>query len=209
MITPLIIGISGKMQSGKTTTANILKNIFLKQGYHVILDSFAAPIKEMCLENGWLTKEHLKDKNKFCSLQWKNMPGYTYYYNTVRNGPDPEQFMTSRELLQYLGTDIFRHIDKNFWIKLAFKKAQDSIIEDGVEIIIYDDVRFINECEAIKQKNGFLIYLMRSLILDSHSSETELDPFNYNNFHVIIDNSNWSLEELEQSIKNLAYKIGE
>lgn len=69
---------------------------------------------------------------------------------------------------------------------------------------IISDVRFPNEAEAIKDRNGILIRVNRSIELESmHESEKALD--NYNDWDYVIDN-NGTIEDLIEKVKEILIK---
>lgn len=93
--------------------------------------------------------------------------------------------MTEKDpvLLQNIGM-ARRTEDKNYWINKAFEA-----IPQGMDIVIFTDVRFQNEAERIKSEGGCLIEVVR-LNADStryyskdrpadHPSEIDLDNYNW------------------------------
>jgi hypothetical protein len=67
----------------------------------------------------------------------------------------PEQFENGnkpRELLQYVGTDMFRKYDDDVWVRYLVRKIKN---ENPVNAVC-DDCRFCNEADALR-KNGFTI----------------------------------------------------
>lgn len=98
--------------------------------------------------------------------------------------------MSIREWLQFFGTEICRKMYDQVWVSNTLK----TILNEEPKLAIISDCRFINECEAIKNAGGKVIYLKRGLAsADGHISENELDG--YNNFDYVIDNNNISLED--------------
>jgi len=166
----VIIGLIGKKNSGKDTFADQLCSIYDFEKY-----SFAKPLKKVCRELFLLDEKQVNDpilKEKI-DIRWNKSP---------------------RQLLQLIGTDIVRkYIDENFWIK----HFNFYIDKNEHKNIIVSDVRFINELNEIKNKNGILIKINRNEINknlnDNHISETELD--NYNEYDFIINNNFNSLDE--------------
>jgi len=162
-----IIGVSGKIGSGKTTLCNILKEKLIGYGYKVEIINFADKLKRICYE----------------------LTGHYGYTQEDKNVFIPEYSKNVGEILQYVGTNLFRdNFDKEVWIKAAFINLN----EDTVYIL--GDCRFENEAKAIQEKQGVLIRLngdpekirensKRDL---NHPSETSLD--NYDNFDFIYDN---------------------
>lgn len=94
-----------------------------------------------------------------------------------------------RELLQIIGTDLFRNeINNNYWCE-EFTKSLCNDID-----MVVTDVRFENERKAIKDAGGTLILIERaSQSEDTHASENSLG--NRSDYDFIIDN-NSSEEDL-------------
>ncbi len=99
---------------------------------------------------------------------------FVYYevFNLEKSG-------LSRTLQQYLGTNIAREYDKNYWIN-AIKPIVEKYLEKNIKIV-FTDVRFKNEAEFIKSIGGKLIKIegQGKYAEDSaetkHASETELE----------------------------------
>lgn len=154
---PKIIGFTGKMYSGKTT----LGNEMTKLGYTKI--SFASPLK--------------------------NIVGYLYdlsdeqLYGNLKEVVDPRYGVTPRYLLQYIGTDLFRNWDPDFWVKIFTRKYGDG------GLYVLDDVRFDNESTTIKNMGGIIIKVV------SHRNFSE------------INSEGVQTHVSEQGVKNYDYKI--
>jgi adenylate kinase family enzyme len=149
-----IIGITGKLTSGKTTFAKFLWDRFLEKGnksVHIL--SFAQLLKEMIFNAGLCSREEL----------WEKKTDF------------------SRLMMQKIGTEIIRNqVDPDFWVN----KMKERIKEIGKNnwdcIIIIDDVRYINEAEFIKafrHAAPLLLRIERPSIksTSNHKSETEQD----------------------------------
>lgn len=250
----LILGVSGKKQSGKTTFGNFVMSLYLakmnycekilmdEDGQLIISDllgdtryegvfniydiitkfndpriihaieklqskikiyNFADILKvDICMNMLGLTYEQCygsdDKKNELTDLKWTDMPGYD---------PDCgwEGLMTAREVMQFVGTDIFRKMDTNVWVRSTINK----ILREKPELAIITDCRFPNEVDSIKQIDGKVIRLTRSPFESDHISETILDKENYDwsNFDYIIDNQNVSLYEQFQQIKTIIEEI--
>jgi len=177
----VFIGISGKKQVGKDTLAAMLGYILHSQGVNFEITSFAAPLKNLCTELFGIDSNIVygddKIKNSPCEVFWDNFPidirlNYSNEFDSdgkdlPRSGP-----MTVRELLQILGTDIFRSIDPDVWAKVPFRKERD----DRTKVVIITDCRFPNERHQIEKHGGIVIRLERNTgFTDLHNSETSLD----------------------------------
>ena len=174
------------------------------------LYSFADPLKQMCIEILGLTEDQCygtnDQKNSLTKLNWKDMPGITYVPAKSMGGSgDREIFaprktnnMTAREVLQYIGTDIFRKMYHDVWVDATLRKMK---IEQP-EVAVVVDVRFPNEVEGIQKIGGKVIRLTRSPFKDEHDSETKLDKenFDWDNFDAIIDNAEMSIEQQSEAV---------
>jgi len=171
-----IIGLIGKLQSGKTTASN-----FILDYYDAIKLSFGDPVKEMILNAGLCNIEEL----------WGVKTPF------------------SRLMLQKIGTDIIRkQVDNNFWINKSKEKILKIKNENSNSLIVFDDVRFINEAELIKTFDNILIRITRpnierNNIEDKHDSEIEQDLINVN-YEIINDGD---LEQLRNKIINVIKNI--
>jgi hypothetical protein len=141
----MIIGLTGKKGSGKSTVAGMLCE---KYDYRIM--SFATPIKDMLMSMG-LTEDEI--------------------YNIELKEKIVERFGKSpRELLQLLGTEFGRNlIADDIWVRVLESKI------DSDDQIVIDDVRFANEAEMIKGKGGKIIRVTRMGqelgMVDTHVSE--------------------------------------
>lgn len=202
----------GKKESGKTTTANILTDY-----YGIQRISFARALKELIYDCSGLDDSA---KNKKGSYP-RNVDFNVIYKNLKNNGYDAltqEEIDTIRaieyypinevyrNLLQYIGTNVYRKRNYNHWLSFFNLDAERAIIKYGGYVC--DDCRFLNEFE-------FNTYNLKATSIriinskerqkedDSHPSETEIDNVKTN--HVIINNMN-GLEELKNNILNLNLK---
>ena len=61
------------------------------------------------------------------------------------------------KVLQLVGTDLYRHKDEDFWVKMLDYQFQ----EEKPEVAIIPDVRFPNEINWIEAKGGICIRMTR------------------------------------------------
>lgn len=210
----MIIGLSGKMQSGKDTVTKIIQWLLLNQSRNTEIPfdkfdlykeaatwknvKFADKLKDMvCLLLG-CTREQLEDpKFKEATLgeEWIRYAfadGFSQSSKgTIMNSKpcSKERYEeelrinwqtayklehTPRTILQLLGTECGREIiHPNIWVNATFAeykpqhfrtvKHQGSFVEHLTTMPnwILSDVRFPNEAEAIKDRNGILIRVER------------------------------------------------
>lgn len=223
----MIIGLSGKKQSGKTTSGNFLFSVYManleiaktihindrgqlevsdllgNQIYKGVFDpsysrsndyiinkvfdaidkeiklySFADILKQnICMDILGMSYEQCygsdTDKNSLTGMYWN------------------DKQMTARDIMQFVGTDVFRKLYANVWVDATLNRIK----KDKTKLAVITDCRFPNEVEAIKHSGGKVIRLTRSPIVSDHISENILDSdvYDWNNFDYILDNQNMSI----------------
>jgi hypothetical protein len=203
-----LIGLSGKKQSGKNTICNDIKNFIEEMSGPekvVKIYSFADALKEtVCMGMLNLTHEQCfgtdEDKNTLTEYCWDNLPSEIckkYGHNGTPREGYYEDYMTAREVMQVVGTDIFR---KFFSSYVHINATMNRINKDKPYMALISDVRFQTEIMAICASGGYNIRLTRnSNSTDSHESETALDHLSEKDWDdhngIIIDNKNLSIEE--------------
>lgn len=274
-----LLGISGKKQSGKNTSANYIVGLFLKSlkitknfsidnsgrliitdifgntTYNGILDinsrnpnflefaeenifpfvkiySFADILKRsVCIDILGLTEEQCfgsdEQKNSLTSLLWEDMPriydNKKRYDLVIQSSPDLAELtisgqgadiilyhkpgpMTAREVMQYVGTEIFRKMYNNVWVEATIKQIQ----KDAPSMAIISDVRFPNEVEGILSSDipNNIIRFTRNpnKNKDVHDSEIALDNYNFNKC-IIIDNKDMTIDQQNNNIHVLLKEL--
>jgi hypothetical protein len=122
-----------------------------------------------------------------------------------------EKTQRSRELLQKIGTDIFRkQVDPLFWVN----KTEDSIVRIWAEEkkrVVVDDIRFPEEAQRIRDMGGILIMVKRGDYVDptagsTHESERLVQLIECD--HLFMANSRetdkilWQMDKVMESIRN-------
>lgn len=153
----MIIGLIGFKQVGKSTAAKYLES----RGFRRI-NMKDALIAEM--------QKNLPDViNAFCNIynkyEWDGVNPWT---------PDRlfnEKPLGFRELMQNYGTEVRRGDKDSYWTD----KWKQSVSLSSNPDIVVDDVRFINEAEAVRSEGGILIRLVRPDVTSggTHASEVE------------------------------------
>lgn len=163
-----LLGISGRKGSGKTSLAT---RITLEPGYgRVVRVAMAEPIKHIAVDILGLPPALVYGdddaKQQLTQYYAHDMPGFPR---------DDYSQLSVRRVLQILGTEIFRHMDSDIWIKTLFRR----IATYDVDLVIVDDVRFANEADAIKRAEGKLVRLLRHHAnrSDNHVSENAVDDY--------------------------------
>ena len=104
--------------------------------------------------------------------------------------------MSIRELLQYLGTDLFREMYTNIWVDSCISQIKC----DAPDLALISDVRFENEVLAIQEAGGYVVGLSRCKdASDSHDSETSVEKC-MSLCDAVIDNSALTIPEQNEQI---------
>lgn len=203
----MLIGISGKIKSGKDTVGEMLYNLGCVE-YNVYKYSFADSLKKIVASIVDCNYESLNDQ-EFKASHIPNFMKITkdgiithvvpcskvFYKDIFRT----YEVVTYREALQFFGDKFRSEYGQDFWIRML----RSNLISGELSFNIITDVRYKNEADFIKSNKGILIRVDRPEIqtpknISSHSSEIELD--NYPNFDYVIEN-NGTLEELESKVR--------
>jgi len=185
----MLIGISGKARVGKDTFAEMLAEELYKRTHKLyVIMAYAHELKKavqahfnLSYSQLWGDKKEVED----------------------RRYPKGDRFWTGREMLQEYG-QFFRTIDNNFWVKKLF----DVIDDNEYENVIITDLRHLNEVDAVVNKGGYHIKVVRSdkpvVHNDQHISETALDE-DYKVDALVLNNG--TLEELKEKASDVVKAI--
>ena len=202
-----LIAISGKKQSGKNAIAKII-NQLTNNKYEE--KCFADKLKDIICIFINSTREQLEDesfKSKELGEEWWYFKGRNgslipYSEDSKRNEEDLIK-PTPRFLLQFIGTDLLRNqLHPEIWVNSLFTDYQPNNLIYPSWCIT--DMRFLNEMEAVKKRNGITIRVNRNLeeSKDQHESETELDNAEFD--YVI--NNDGTIEELIEKVREILIK---
>lgn len=166
-----IVAFAGRKQSGKSTCAEFIKSLCDENDVKIY--NFADPLKQdICMNILGLTHDQCygndDSKNTLTNVQWDG------------------KFLTAREVMQFVGTDIFRKMQNDVWANATIYKIQ----QESPKLALIADCRFPNEVEAVKNIGGTVLKLTRNPFNSDHDSETALDhhKFDHRKFDVIITN---------------------
>jgi hypothetical protein len=236
----LILGISGRKQSGKTTTGNFILSLYLSKlqfSDKIYIDDYGQPVVSDILGNaaysGVFDPNNLPQDDDTRYLVSKlnsqikiynfadilktdiciNILGLTkeqcYGSDDKKNELTDmfweEKQLSCRDVMQTVGTDIFRKLDPNVWVRSTISK----IMKESPELALVTDCRFPNEIEAIKNVGGKVLRLTRNPFNSDHISETILDKdkYDWSNFDFVIDNDKMSLYDQLVETKQLLEQI--
>lgn len=130
----MIIGLTGRKRSGKSTVAKAL----VERGFVEV--SFAAPIRDFTARILELTPEEL-DAAKENSINWL-------------------EGVTPRHIMQTLGTEWGRQmIHPEIWIRVLLRRVSVLVLEN--KNVVVSDIRFDNEAQALRDMHGKIVRIER------------------------------------------------
>jgi hypothetical protein len=184
----MIIAIGGKIASGKNTVCDIIQDLCKKHnGPNFEQKAFAGKLKLIGSILSGVPVEMFEDqefKKQVMSKEWIQPKHYNCENYDIENGGGncsfcscKEKEMTYREFLQRLGTEAMRdglHI--NVWVNSLFADykptqmvssfpppatEEEYIAQQGYPNWIITDMRFPNEMEAVEERKGITIRVVR------------------------------------------------
>ena len=186
-----LLGLSGYARSGKDTAYELLR----EDGWQRI--SFAEPMRKFLYAlNPIVGMEHTVGSSlKLQEVRVQKVID-TYGWDGYKTSPYGTEM---RELMQRLGTACGREIlGANIWVDTALNN-----LPNGRYVVT--DCRFLNEAEAIRDSEGWVVRINRKGIgpANEHVSETGLDGYE---FDAVVNNDS-SLEEFKGELKKIVEKI--
>ncbi len=134
-----LLGLMGVAGSGKSTAA---AHLVAEHGFVEL--SMADPLKDLCSDAfGW-------DRERLVELGYKE-----------EQDPDLPTGWTRRRVLQFVGTECFREIDPDHWVKAVLRKIDEVWAENENQPVVISDVRFPNEISLIHGNDGIIIRVER------------------------------------------------
>lgn len=227
----MIIGISGKIGSGKDTVGKVIQYLEYCKDYPHNSRSFEDWESNIGNHSKWKIKKFAGKLKEIASIL-TGIPVKDFedqeFKQTILNEEWTRSFftnkgdifkekMTVRQFLQLLGTEGLRNgLHTNVWVNALFVDYKpDKMSEDYPSKWIITDMRFSNEMEAVKERNGITIRVIRphgytnpytgeykEMPLNYHSSETALDDVKFD-YEIINDGS---IEELIEKVKEILIK---
>ena len=197
-----VTDVFGETISGKEWFSFTDKNLNVDKlfddslGKFVRIYGLADTLKDLCINILGLEYNQAygtdEEKNSNTGIEWGNLPHHNDKIKTTK--------MTAREVLQYVGTDIFRKLDPDVWIKSLLRKIE----KDKPEVALVCDVRFKNEISCLQKRGGFILGLTRDKYreADQHSSEKEIEE-GFSLCDSIIDNKDMDITEQLKMIHNV------
>ncbi len=169
-----------------------------------------------------------QQKDSLTHLKWQDMPGVVGKFNKLDSLTDDMRrdifiddnglirifgvnlnlyqhehgLMSGREVMQYVGTDIFRKMYSKVWVDATIKQIE----KDGSYLALVCDCRFPDEVTGIQNAGGKVIRFTRNPHgEDTHESETALDKDNFDwaKFDTVIDNANMNIGQQNEAVQQI------
>jgi hypothetical protein len=206
----VIIGLNGKLESGKDTSYALIKELCEEDPGMLVAvrDAFADRLKKSAVAALGLDDSDSIAEAVAIANQLKEHGKIAVYYE---NDDGPSHIITGREYLQFYGTEAHRDVfDQDFWINAVIPSFDDhyygrkdlaELVQDGFNpILVITDCRFQNEAEAVRFAGGKVWEIQRpsaTLKEDAHASEKRL-PEELIDVTIINDGS---IADLKESLR--------
>lgn len=205
---PVFVVVSGKKQHGKNFFTDKVKALLRKHNISYTETAFAAPIKRFVNDVFGIPLEDMETeegKNKLTPVTWADVDVMIaekfgkVYHSQGSYDVDPE-YLTVREVLQVIGTDLFRErFFGPIWAQAPFSRRylRDALYQDGphvgreivpVDVVFITDCRFPNEIEEGRKHDALFVRVVRldpPVVGDTHLSETALDDYEWDKSEVV------------------------
>ena len=186
----MVIGISGKIKSGKSRVAKTLFKILKKEGRQVKIKSFAQPLYEV------VSRLYDTDIKTIKKDKQENLPIYIHT-RTTNSGMVTTNYRT---ILQIIGNTARDYGDSDIWVNALFGYENKKINNNDYWII--DDMRYSNEAQRIRDLDGILIRVEKDLHQpNKHIAENSLDT--WGDWDLIIENNFDDKKRRNKSIEQL------
>lgn len=136
---PILIGLTGRARSGKTTAAEHLARTYLLEQY-----AFADPLRDGLMAIFNLDPTDFEGDRKEQPLGWLDC--------------------SPRQLMQSMGTEWARNtVHPDVWVKVAEQNLEYMTKALGAVLgFVVSDVRFENEAHLIRRRGGTVIHIGRN-----------------------------------------------
>lgn len=168
-MTSLVIGLGGRLRSGKDTVADHLveKHGFHKIGFSDALHEAMLALNPIVVADVTIGEDGPEGEGT----------RYSELIDAIGYVKAKEQYPEVRRLLQVLGTEVGRNMfDENVWVNITARKIDDSLCAD--QPVVVTGVRFPNELRMIRQFAGETWWVDRPGLEQSstHASENGVEP---------------------------------
>lgn len=181
---PILIGLTGRARSGKSTAAEHLVGTYLLEHY-----AFADPLRDGLMAIFNLDPTDFEGDRKERPLAWLDR--------------------SPRQLMQSMGTEWARNtVHPDVWVKLAEQNLDYMTKALGAVLgFVVSDVRFENEADLIRRRGGTIIHISRAdaQAVNPHVSEAGVAG----NKNDLLMFNNGTVEEFLRSLDEVFLMIRE
>lgn len=130
-------------------------------------------------------------KQTLTHITWKSVSRFLtpQVAKRVKEEGKLERNLTVRELLEYFGTHICRHMDDDCWVRSTWNRIQAS----PAKLAVIDDCRFPNELTYFKERGAKVIRLKRQIDDSNVESETALDHLPDDAYDLVVYNQDMTM----------------
>lgn len=143
-----IIAFAGLARSGKTRSCDLMEKWAKDNGYRVVRMSFAGPLKD-ALKRAGITKEKNPSLYREVAQRWGESRRDPEYRPGV-TGPDYWVMKTLHRLIELAEDEHARYLR-------ADRAGTPAVWKET--LVLFDDVRYENECRMVKSMGGTLIFV--------------------------------------------------
>ena len=195
----MVIGISGKIRSGKSRVAKTIISILEENGKTGIIKSFAQPLYEIISD----MYEHDIEKIK------KDKQDKVQIYINTRQTQSGFKISNYREILQIIGTGARNYGDEDIWVNALFGCNNEKVLgymgNNKGSVWIIDDLRFPNEARRIRDCNGLLVRVEREKHQpNEHIIENSLND--WEDWDLVIENNFPTKKKRNKGLKKILEK---
>lgn len=204
-----IIGLMGYAGAGKDTVSAILRKNIAAQSL-----AFADKLRETASKlNPMLPIRTTIDDNPNSQTLLLDAQGKSEmclpYLSLIAAAGDYDRakrkFAYIRPMFVNIGHGMREVFGESFWIEQTMKKI-DSTTTDNAEYTIITDVRYANECEAIINRGGIIVYINRTGLEPANATEAESITFAMKYVTITIENQS-DLQALNNKCETFAKEL--
>lgn len=180
----MIIGLNGRLKSGKDTTYSIIKELY-PEAQRV---SFADPLKNSAAAALGMSRDYMEALKGEEDTVWM-------LFDSAGNATG--HVFNIRQYLQRYGTEAHREVfGDDFWVDMAL--APD--LDHSDQLLVVTDMRFPNEAQRVLDLGGTTVKVEREVETghSAHPSEQNIDHM----IEIFLDNTG-TLEDLRENVTQL------
>ncbi len=194
----MIIGVNGKINSGKSMVCQILRDLADRYGKRVEIKSFAYPIYKVVSDLVGMPIGEIKNKKK--------------NHTEVRLGDVTTNY---RSIMQTIGNGLREYGYHDIWLDSLFGVDNQKVSNELTWVNdwwIIEDLRYDNEAQRIKSLGGYVFQVNRNKSEDnSHIAENSLS--HWSDWDMVIENNYSNVDEakaklylqLDEFVKEVLY----